>query len=93
MLFGNPRTGQTSTILRVSGTARVRDYDAMSLARKARLAWRYFLRPAALAHWARHWRKLGVRKRYYAERTDPSMVEVTLEDAELVSVTPFGRGS
>lgn len=83
MLFGDRTSTQW---LRVNGTARVRDYEAMSLSRKARLAWRYFLRPAALAHFARNWRKLGVRRRYYAERTDPSMVEITLHEGELVAL-------
>lgn len=45
------------------------------------MAWRYFLKPAALAHFARNWRKLGVRKAYYRERTDPAILEVTLDEA------------
>ena len=57
----------------------------MSGLRKARLAWRYFLRPKAVLHFVSNWRKLSVRKRYYAERTDPAMVEITLEQGELVS--------
>ncbi len=85
MLFGDRGGKRTRRVLRVLGTARVCDYQTMSLIRKARMAWRYFLRPAALVHWAANWRKIGVRNRYYAERTDPSMVEITLEDAEFVA--------
>ena len=86
MLVGDGGGKRTPQWLRVVGTARVCDYETMSLMRKGRLAWRYFVRPAALAHWVVNWRKLGVRKRYYAERTDPSMVEITLEDAEFAAL-------
>lgn len=85
MLFGDRGGKRTRRVLRVSGTARACDYEAMTLLRKARIAWRYFLRPAALAHWAANWRKIGVRNRYYEERTDPSMLEITLEEGEFVS--------
>lgn len=83
----NPRVvlmffGRDDQVLRVSSIARLRDYGEMSLARKARMAWRYFLKPAALTHFARNWRKLAVRKAYYRERTDPAVLEVTLDEAE-----------
>lgn len=84
MLFGDRGGRASRRVLRVSGTASVRDIEEMTFRHKLRLAWRYFLRPAALAHWAANWRKLGVRRRYYAERTDPVMLEVTLEGAEFV---------
>lgn len=87
MIFADDRAGD---VLRVGGMARMRDIAEMSSVRKARMAWRYFLRPAALAHWAKHWRTLGLRRRYYAERTDGVMVEITLENAELVG-QPSGR--
>jgi nitroimidazol reductase NimA-like FMN-containing flavoprotein (pyridoxamine 5'-phosphate oxidase superfamily) len=84
MLFGDRNVRRTKRVLKVIGTARVCEYETMSSARKARLAWRYFFQPEALWHWLKNWRKLGVRNRYYAERTDPAMVEITLEDAEFV---------
>jgi hypothetical protein len=84
MLFGDRGGKPTRRILRVAGTARVCNYESMSPARKARLAWRYILRPTALAHWAANLRKMAVRNRYYSERTDPAVVEITLDDAELV---------
>jgi hypothetical protein len=84
MLFGDRHGTPTSRVLRVNGEARVGDYRALSLLRKARLAWRYFLQPRALVHWAAHWRRVGVRNRYYAERTDPSIIEITLGDAEFL---------
>lgn len=89
MLFGEPNDGANPTLLRVVGIGRLRDSGAMSFRRKARLVWRYFLNPAALRHWIAHWRKLGVRRRYYAERTDPVTVEITLDEAEFL--TPLGR--
>jgi nitroimidazol reductase NimA-like FMN-containing flavoprotein (pyridoxamine 5'-phosphate oxidase superfamily) len=90
MLFVDGGGQGEERYLRVRGTARVCDIEAMSLRRKARLAWRYFFRPAAIAHWVWNWRKLGVRKRYYRERTDPSIVEIVLEDAELVTIGRSG---
>lgn len=77
-------SGRDGRVMRVTGAARLSD-DEMSLGRKARMAWRYFLGPSALAHWVRHWRKLGLRKAYYRERTDPAMLEVTLDEAEVSS--------
>lgn len=84
MLFGDRGGRPTRRVLRVTGTARVCDIKDLTFARKLRLAWRYFLQPKALLHWAANWRKIGVRNRYYAERTDPAMLEVTLEEAEFL---------
>lgn len=84
LLFGDRGGKPTRRVLRVVGTARVCDYETMSARRKLRLAWRYFLSGGAVRHWLVNWRKLGVRNRYYAERTDPSMLEITLGDGEFL---------
>ncbi len=85
ILFGDRGGKPTRRVLRVTSTARVCEYEEMTLVRKARLAYRYFFRPEALAHWAANWRKIGVRNRYYVERTDRSMLEITLEEGEFIS--------
>ncbi len=67
----------------VRGQARVSG-EAMSAIRKAKIGWRYVLSPVALMHRVRNWRRIGVRNRYYAVRTDPAMIEISLEAAEFL---------
>lgn len=85
MTFGDRRGRPTRRVLRAFGTARVAGYEEMGAWHKAKLAWRYFLQPRSLMHWLRNWVKIGVRNRYYSERTDPSMLEITLERTEFVA--------
>ena len=90
MLFGDRNGKRTRRVLRVAGTARVCDIKGLSGMRKARLAWRYFLAPGAIRHWIANWRKIGVRNRYYAERTDPAMVEITLGEGDFLATPRRG---
>lgn len=85
MTFSDRQGRPTRRVLRVFGTARVAGYEEMTVWHKAKLAWRYFLQPRSVMHWLKNWRKIGVRNRYYAERTDPSMLEITLERTEFVA--------
>jgi nitroimidazol reductase NimA-like FMN-containing flavoprotein (pyridoxamine 5'-phosphate oxidase superfamily) len=85
MTFGDRHGRPTRRVLRAFGTARVADYEEMTTMHKVKLAWRYFLQPASIVHWLGNWRKIGMRNRYYSERTDPSMLEITLERAEFVA--------
>jgi PPOX class probable F420-dependent enzyme len=85
MLFGDRGGKPARGVLRVTGKACVCDIKSLSGLRKARLAWRYFLAPGAIRHWMANWRKIGVRNRYYAERTDPAMVEITLGEGEFLA--------
>jgi general stress protein 26 len=86
LLFGDRGGRPAAQVLRVAGTARIRDSSALTLARKLRMARRYFVGPGAIAHWATNWRKLGVRGRYYAERTETCTIEIALGDGEFVDV-------
>jgi hypothetical protein len=85
MTFGDRQGRPTRRVLRAFGTARVAGYEEMGPLQKAKLAWRYFLQPASIVHWLRNWRRIGVRNRYYSERTDPSMLEITLERTEFIA--------
>lgn len=85
MILGDRHGRRTKRLLRAFGTARVADYEEMTAWHKVRIAWRYFLEPRSLLHWMANWRRIGVRNRYYAERTDPSMLTITLDRAEFVT--------
>jgi hypothetical protein len=90
LFFGDRGGRATAPVLRVTGTARLRERSALTLARKLQVARRYIIAPAALAHWLTNWRKLGVRSRYYAERTESCVIEITLGDGEFVDVPRAG---
>lgn len=85
LLAGDRWGHRTKRVLRLKGTADVRGFDAMTWHRKASLAWRYFLRPAAAADYVRNWRKFRTRRRYYGERTDGVCIEIHVESAEFIA--------
>lgn len=84
LLFGDRHGRRTRRVLRVPGTAQVRDRDRMTFGRQARMVQRYYLRPAAALHWLRNWRKWGALRRYHAERTDIATIEIRLDSAEFL---------
>jgi PPOX class probable F420-dependent enzyme len=84
LLFADRGGRRTRRVLRVSGAARVCGPEHMTRRRTARMAQRYYLRPAAALHWLRNWRRLRWMRRYHEERTDPGVIEVELEAAEFL---------
>jgi hypothetical protein len=90
LLFGDRGGRATSRALRVTGSATIRARSALTRARKLQIARRYIIAPGALAHWASNWRKLGARGRYYAERPESCVIELTLDAAEFVRVPHAG---
>ena len=86
LLFADDGGRPAPRALRVTGTARVRERTALTPARKVRIGRRYIIAPRALLHWAANWRKLRVRGRYYAERTDSCVVEITLVEGAFVDI-------
>lgn len=84
LLLGDRHGRRTRRVLRVVGTARVREPDRMTRRRQARMALRYYLRPAAAVHWLSNWRRFASLRRYHAERADVATIEICLDSAEFL---------
>ena len=73
--------------LRIKGRAAFRTDRGSALAVSALSALKYFVSPAAIRHALVNRRKLGLRRRYYAERAgEAGIIEVVPEEAEFLKL-------
>ena len=84
LLFSDRHGRRTRRVLRVLGTAQVRERGRMTFGRQARMVRRYYLRPPAALHWLRNWRRISWMRRYHEERPDTAVIEIELVLAEFL---------
>ena len=82
LLFDAERRGKSDRILRITGHATVRR-DTPTLRVLLRMAMKYFLSPGGMRSELAHFRKWGLRRRYYAQGK-PAVIEVVPETAEFL---------
>ncbi len=73
-------------VLRIEGTARYRPGRRVLLATLLRQLAKYHLAPRALAGAVRHPRRVPAMLRYYVERSDSGVIEVTPASVEIVEL-------
>jgi nitroimidazol reductase NimA-like FMN-containing flavoprotein (pyridoxamine 5'-phosphate oxidase superfamily) len=75
-------------VLRISGQARVRTERKVQRSYALRVARKYLLTPGGIRHYLAHMRQLKLQHNYHAQAAEkgrPCVIEVTPEQAELLS--------